>query len=164
MELNLRDEAATISAGSALAHGLPELETHSLLFTLAGELGSGKTTLARALLRALGVAGTIRSPTFTLVEPYETAGGVVHHLDLYRLAPGAASLEGIGYRDLRGQPGLVLVEWPERAGAALGTADLTAQLDHRGSGRRLCLSAHGESGRKWLEASRAALEECGVSN
>ncbi len=164
MELNLPDEAATTCAGSALARGLPELATRSLLFTLSGELGSGKTTLARALLRALGVAGTIRSPTFTLVEPYETARGSVHHLDLYRLAPGAAALEGLGYRDLRGQPGLVLVEWPERAGPALGTPDLAAQLDHQGTGRRISLAAHGESGREWLASSRALLEECGVSS
>jgi len=164
VELNLPDEAATTCAGSALARSLPVLAIHSLLFTLSGELGSGKTTLARALLRALGVAGTIRSPTFTLVEPYETARGVVHHLDLYRLAPGAAALEGLGYRDLRGQPGLVLVEWPERAGRALGTPDLTARLDHQGTGRRISLAAHGESGREWLAASRAQLEECGVSS
>ena len=164
MELNLTDEAATTCAGSALARGLPGLESRSLLFTLSGELGSGKTTLARALLRALGVAGTIRSPTFTLVEPYETVRGCVYHLDLYRLAPGAAALEGLGYRDLRGQPGLLLVEWPERAGPALGTPDLTALLDHQGTGRRVSLAAHGESGRKWLASSRALLEECGVSS
>jgi len=164
MELNLVDEAATTAAGSALARGLPELASHSLLLTLSGELGSGKTTLARALLRALGVTGTVRSPTFTLVEPYETAWGSVHHLDLYRLASGAAALEGLGYRDLRGQPGLVLVEWPERAGLALGTPEIAAQLDHQGTGRRISLAAHGESGREWLASSRALLEECGVSS
>jgi tRNA threonylcarbamoyladenosine biosynthesis protein TsaE len=164
VELILADEAATACAGSALARGLPELASRSLLFTLSGELGSGKTTLARALLRALDVAGTIRSPTFTLVEPYETRRGSVHHLDLYRLAPGADALEGLGYRDLRGQPGLVLVEWPERAGAALGTPDLAAQFDHQGTGRRISLAAQGESGRKWLASSRALLEECGLSS
>ena len=163
MELNLPDEAATTCAGAALARGLPDLGQRSLLLALSGELGSGKTTLARGLLRTLGVAGTIRSPTFTLVEPYETRHGTVHHLDLYRLAEGAASLEGLGYRDLRGQPGLVLVEWPERAGAALGAPDLAVQLAHEGSGRRISLSAGGESGRGWLAASRPLLEECGVS-
>jgi tRNA threonylcarbamoyladenosine biosynthesis protein TsaE len=163
VELTLADESATACAGGALARGLPDLATHSLLLALSGELGSGKTTLARALLRALGVRGTVRSPTFTLVEPYETARGTVHHLDLYRLAAGPSGLEGLGYRDLRGQPGLVLVEWPERAGAALGTHDLSAHLRHEGTGRRVSFATGSESGRAWLDASRALLEECGVS-
>ena len=161
--MTLPDEAATTCAGTALARSLPDIGERSLLLSLSGELGSGKTTLARALLRALGVAGTIRSPTFTLVEPYETQRGTVHHLDLYRVAPGAASLEGLGYRDLRGQPGLVVVEWPERAGVALGTPDLAVQLAHEGSGRRISFTASSESGRGWLDASRPLLEECGVS-
>ena len=164
MELNLPDEAATACAGAALARALPDLCGQSLLVGLSGELGSGKTTLARALLRALGVVGAIRSPTFTLVGPYETARGTVHHLDLYRLAPGAAALEGIGYRDLRGQPGLVLVEWPERASGALGTLDVAVKLEHEGTGRRISLAAGSPSGRAWLSASRPLLEECGVSS
>lgn len=159
----LADEAATVRAGAALAAGLPDLSRRSLLLGLSGELGSGKTTLARSLLRALGVTGTIRSPTFTLVEPYETARGSVSHLDLYRLEPGARALEAIGYRDLRGHPGLVMVEWPERAGTALGDTDLKVDLEHRGTGRRVSLAAAGESGRAWLAASRALLEEYGVS-
>ena len=163
MEMTLADEAATVCVGAALARGLPDIAVDSFLLGLSGELGSGKTTLARGMLRALGVEGAIRSPTFTLVEPYETPRGSVHHLDLYRLEGGAPVLEGIGFRDIRGQPGLVLVEWPERAGAALGTADLQVHLELQGSGRRLSLTATGESGRAWLAASRAALEECGVS-
>ena len=163
MELSLPDESATTCAGAALARGLPGLAGHSLLVTLSGELGSGKTTLARGLLRALGVTGTIRSPTFTLVEPYATSRGVVHHLDLYRLERGATALEGLGYRDLRGQPGLVLVEWPERAGEALGRADIAIRLAHEGSGRRISIAAVGDGGSGWLAASRASLEECSVS-
>jgi tRNA threonylcarbamoyladenosine biosynthesis protein TsaE len=158
MELNLADEAATAAAGAALAHGLPDIRDHNLLLGLSGELGSGKTTLARALLRALGVGGTIRSPTFTLVEPYETRAGVVHHLDLYRLQPGGAELESLGYRDLRAQPGLVIVEWPERGGAALGRPDLELTLEHRPAGRGLKGHAATEAGRRWLSAlSRVAV-------
>jgi tRNA threonylcarbamoyladenosine biosynthesis protein TsaE len=159
VELTLPDEAATRRVGEALARTLPDVSRESLLVGLSGELGSGKTTLARGLLRALGVQGTVRSPTFTLVEPYETSRGIVHHLDLYRLEPGPGTLEGIGYRDLRAQPGLVLVEWPERAAGALGTADLQLQMALEGPGRRISLAAAGESGRSWLESTRQLLEE-----
>jgi tRNA threonylcarbamoyladenosine biosynthesis protein TsaE len=163
MEMMLADEAATTVAGARLAASLPGISDRSLLLALSGELGSGKTTLARGLLRALGVTGAIRSPTFTLVEPYATTRGTVHHLDLYRLEPGGSALEGLGYRDLRGLPGLVMVEWPERAGVALGTADLGANLAHLDRGRRLELGASTESGRAWLSAYRALLEERVVS-
>jgi tRNA threonylcarbamoyladenosine biosynthesis protein TsaE len=157
VEIVLADEAATTDAGGRLARSLPELSERSLLLGLSGELGSGKTTLARGLLRALGVAGAIRSPTFTLVEPYATERGTVHHLDLYRLEADPAALEGLGYRELRGLPGLVMVEWPERGGVALGTPDLSANLAHCHPGRRLEFVASTESGRAWLAAYRAVL-------
>ncbi|MEX2149064.1 MAG: tRNA (adenosine(37)-N6)-threonylcarbamoyltransferase complex ATPase subunit type 1 TsaE [Steroidobacteraceae bacterium] len=154
----LPDEAATTAAGSALARALPELRRHSLLLGLSGELGSGKTTLARGLLRALGVAGTIRSPTYTLVEPYETVRGTVHHLDLYRLRDGTTELESLGFRDLRALPGLVMVEWPERAGSALGAPDLQATLTAQDAGRRLVITPASPAGREWLMAvSRGAV-------
>lgn len=133
--MTLADAEATERAGAAFARALPDHT--SLLLTLAGELGSGKTTFARGLLRALGVTGAIRSPSYTLVEPYETAAGPVHHLDLYRLRGGAGELDALGYRDLRALPGLVMVEWPERAGAALGKADVAIRLEHLDRGRRL---------------------------
>ncbi len=163
MELTLPDESATAAIGAALAASLPDLREQALLFGMSGELGSGKTTLARALLRALGVSGTIRSPTFTLVEPYETARGPVHHLDLYRLAAGARDLEMLGYRDMRALPGLVIVEWPERAGRALGPVDLSAGLAHLPIGRRLGLDARTPAGRGWLDACRVLHEDNDVS-
>lgn len=148
----LPDEAATTAAGAALAHILPDLAGRSLLLGLSGELGSGKTTLTRGLLRALGVTGTIRSPTFTLVEPYETARGSVHHLDLYRLGAGTRELEALGYRDIRALPGLVIVEWPERAGEGLGAMDLMVTLEHRQDGRAMRLEAPTPTGAGWLAA------------
>lgn len=154
----LRDEAATAAAGAALARALPGLRRRSLLLGLSGELGSGKTTLARGLLRALGVTGTIRSPTYTLVEPYETAGGTVHHLDLYRLRNGTIELESLGFRDLRAMPGLVMVEWPERAGSALGVPDLQAILTAEDGGRCVTLTPASPAGHEWLSAlSRGAV-------
>jgi tRNA threonylcarbamoyladenosine biosynthesis protein TsaE len=150
LELSLADEAATMEAGAKLAQSLPAMTNRNLLLGLSGELGSGKTTLARGLLRALGVTGTIRSPTFTLVEPYETSRALVHHLDLYRVRPGVHELEALGYRELRALPGLVIVEWPERAGRALGEQDLQARLEHRPPGRILGISAATAAGREWL--------------
>lgn len=158
MDVILPDEAATTAAGDALARSLPDLSCQSLLLGLSGELGSGKTTLTRGLLRALGVTGTIRSPTFTLVEPYETARGPVHHLDLYRLGAGTRELEALGYRDIRAMPGLVIVEWPERAGDGLGLPDLTITLGHRDLGRLMRIASATPAGTEWLGAlSRAAL-------
>jgi len=105
-------------------------------------------------LRALDVEGAVRSPTFTLVEPYETTTGTVHHLDLYRLRGEPAELDSLGYRDIRGLPGLVIVEWPERAGAALGDADLLVLIEHRPSGRRVRVSAATAAGLAWQGALR----------
>lgn len=154
MELSLADEAATQRLGAVLAENLPDLHGASLLLALEGELGSGKTTLARSLLRALGVEGTVRSPTFTLVEPYDTRAGTVHHLDLYRLRPEPAELDALGYRELRGLPGLVIVEWPERGGSALGAADLHILMEHRSAGRRVRVTAATAAGRAWQGALR----------
>ncbi|MGH8676167.1 MAG: tRNA (adenosine(37)-N6)-threonylcarbamoyltransferase complex ATPase subunit type 1 TsaE [Burkholderiales bacterium] len=152
MELKLPDEAAMQRLGAALAMSLPDLRSASLLLALQGELGTGKTTLARGLLRALDVEGPIRSPTFTLVEPYETRAGTIHHLDLYRLRGVQSELDALGYRDYRGIPGLVIVEWPERSGAALGAADLWIMIEHRPVGRSVRIVAATEAGRAWQGA------------
>lgn len=102
---------------------------HALVIALNGELGAGKTTFVGGFLRALGVAGAVRSPTYTLIEPYEVSGRTVYHLDLYRLAD-PRELEMLAPRDLL-EPGSVLVvEWAERAGAALPQPDLTVTLTY----------------------------------
>ncbi len=99
-------------AGQALARSLQALSGPCVL-TLSGELGAGKTTLTRGLLRALGERGAVRSPTYTLIETYALGGRQVHHLDLYRLRD-AAEVEGLGLRDLLTAGALLIVEWPER--------------------------------------------------
>ncbi|RMD77893.1 MAG: tRNA (adenosine(37)-N6)-threonylcarbamoyltransferase complex ATPase subunit type 1 TsaE, partial [Gammaproteobacteria bacterium] len=99
-------------------------------------LGAGKTTLARAWLAELGHRGAVRSPSYTLLEPYEGEGWRAWHLDLYRLG-GPEELELLGVRDLLAGPGLLLVEWPERGGPAVPPADLEVALSHDGPpGRR----------------------------
>ncbi|MHC5148573.1 tRNA (adenosine(37)-N6)-threonylcarbamoyltransferase complex ATPase subunit type 1 TsaE [Stenotrophomonas rhizophila] len=115
---------------------------------LQGDLGAGKSTLARALLRALGVQGAIRSPTYTLVERYPLADGhEAWHLDLYRIG-NAQELDFLGLDE--GSASLWLVEWPERGAGALPPTDLEVALDIQGQGRRARLAATSPAGREWL--------------
>ncbi|MDH3561278.1 MAG: tRNA (adenosine(37)-N6)-threonylcarbamoyltransferase complex ATPase subunit type 1 TsaE [Gammaproteobacteria bacterium] len=118
---------------------------------LCGDLGTGKTTLVRNLLRGLGFRGKVKSPTYTLIEPYPLGELSVYHLDLYRLTSGE-ELEWIGIRDLMTGHELLLVEWPELGEGALPPPDLVIAIDHRGAGRQLDLRAASERGRQWLAA------------
>ncbi len=147
------DADATTAVGAALAATLPA-GADGLLMTLAGELGAGKTTLARAMLRGWGVTGPVRSPTYTLVEPYELGDRTILHFDLYRLV-GAADLEALGYRELRAGSTLTLLEWPERGGVALGEADVACDMTWQQAGRRLDFTAGSDVGLVWLEAVHA---------
>ncbi len=141
---------------AAAAAGLPRLA-----IALEGDLGSGKTTLARAFLRAAGVEGRIKSPTYALVEPYELADGrSAWHLDLYRIG-SARELEHAGIVDLLHQPGVALIEWPERGAPLLPPADLRLRLEAPAVGgaeaaehRRITLEACGEPGRRLLSELR----------
>ncbi|HXG28604.1 MAG TPA: tRNA (adenosine(37)-N6)-threonylcarbamoyltransferase complex ATPase subunit type 1 TsaE [Nevskiales bacterium] len=131
-DFTLADAADTEHLGAALARALGPC---GAVIYLSGELGAGKTTLTRALLQALGYTGRVRSPTYTLVEPYEIAGRRVFHLDLYRLT-GAEELEYLGLRDLDPDQDLILVEWPERGQGGLPAADLQVELQHWAAGRK----------------------------
>lgn len=131
-ELDLPDEAATVRLGTALAAAV---RGTGGVIHLRGELGSGKTALARALLRGLGFSGAVRSPTYTLLEIYEMAGRRIFHLDLYRLR-AAAEAEYLGLGEIDPATDLVLVEWPENGGDALPVADLVIRLAYEGLGRR----------------------------
>ena len=145
IECFLPDAAATDALGAALAQTQP---TRAIVH-LHGDLGAGKSTLARAWLRALGVSGAIRSPTYTLVEHYPLAdGGKALHLDLYRIA-GAGELEFLALDDAAAT--LWLVEWPERAESALPDADLRVELAVEGEGRSVRLLGATPAGTGWLE-------------
>ena len=139
--LILPDAAATERVGHALGRGLAaaagDRSAHgAVLIGLAGGLGAGKTTLARASLRALGIEGTVRSPTYTIAEPYETRIGCIWHLDLYRIA-SPDELEFIAVRDLVSDSAACLVEWPERGAGAMPAFDCNIVLASAGPGRRL---------------------------
>lgn len=130
---SLASAEETTALGAAIA-GLCAARPGGVIY-LEGPLGAGKTTLARGLLRALGVRGTIRSPTYTLLEPYEAEGRALVHLDLYRL-DGPRELEPLGLRDYPPERTWWLVEWPERGGDRLPPPDLRVVLAHEGATRR----------------------------
>ena len=118
----------TRALGARLAEAILAAGSEApLLITLSGDLGAGKTTLVTGLLTALGHAGPVRSPTYTLIEPYRLAGLDLHHCDLYRLRH-PDELEDLGLRDLRFPASVLLVEWPEKAVGRLGQADIAITL------------------------------------
>jgi tRNA threonylcarbamoyladenosine biosynthesis protein TsaE len=141
--LLLASADATAELGAAIARALAPRA--GAVIYLIGPLGAGKTTLARGLLRELGVTGTIRSPTYTLLEPYDVAGRTLVHLDLYRLKD-ERELEPLGLRDYSPTSTWWLVEWPERGGAKLPRADLTVRLAHAGEARQAELSGPAADG------------------
>lgn len=148
------DEAATLETGARLGRALAASRVGRdapLVVYLRGDLGAGKTTLVRGLLRELGAAEHVRSPTYTLVEDYAAGGLALMHADLYRLAD-ASELEFLGLRD-RHRSGVVwLVEWPERGAGALPAPDLELHLDFSGTGRLIEARAASEAGGRWLAA------------
>ena len=143
----LPDEAATMQLGRDLAKALHG----SGHVWLKGDLGAGKTTLSRGMLRELGHEGAVKSPTFTLVEPYDLAGGQVFHFDLYRLID-ADELEYVGIDDYFARGNLCLVEWPEKADTRLPQPDLVVALQLAGRARTARVTAVSVSGRSALEA------------
>ncbi len=150
--LELADEAAT----TALAKGLARCLQPGMVIGLSGDLGVGKTTLVRALLAALGHEGRVRSPTFTLLEPYNELKIPIYHFDFYRLS-SPKEWRYAGLQDYFGQEGVCLVEWPERAGTDLPTPDLLltlafAQSTAAEDARRLSVAAHSTAGQQCLKA------------
>lgn len=146
-QLRLDDGDATERLGAQLGATLP---ARAIVF-LHGPLGAGKSCLARAMLRSLGVVGPVKSPTYTLVERYALDEGQAAHLDLYRIAE-SAELEFLGLDELAGEARLWLVEWPERGAGALPAPDLEVSLEVDGLGRQVGLDARTPVGQAWLEA------------
>ncbi|GAC1305389.1 MAG: tRNA (adenosine(37)-N6)-threonylcarbamoyltransferase complex ATPase subunit type 1 TsaE [Steroidobacteraceae bacterium] len=145
LELVLPDAAATETLGRALAQVLEGDAAPGIVIYLQGDLGAGKTTCARALLRALGIVGLIRSPTYTLVEVYETADRTCIHVDLYRLS-GALDVEALGLRDYLSHRHLLLIEWPQQAAEALPAADIDIGIRYLQAGRVATVRARTPTG------------------
>jgi tRNA threonylcarbamoyladenosine biosynthesis protein TsaE len=141
----LADAEATERLGADLARCL----AGGMTIHLHGELGSGKTTLVRGMLRALGHAGRVKSPTYTLVEPYDVGGFELYHFDLYRLGDPREWLDA-GFRDVAGPRTVSVVEWPEKAAGVLPPADLSVRMEFSGEGRRAELVAASTAGKECL--------------
>ena len=139
------DASATLRLGEALAGGVAA----GRVLHLRGELGTGKTTVVRGLLRGLGFTGRVKSPSYTLVEPYSISRLNLYHFDFYRFKDRTEWLSS-GFREYFNPDSACLVEWPERVGAALGTPDLELRLEFAPNGRRALLSSRSPAGEAWL--------------
>ena len=145
--LYLADEQAMSDFGARIAR---ITEGHGLIF-LEGNLGMGKTTLSRGIIRGLGHVGAVKSPTFTLVEPYEIGDIRAFHFDLYRLVD-PEELEYLGIRDYFEDDALCLIEWPDKGAGFLPKPDLTITISPQDSGRSLKISPQGSRGESWCAA------------
>ena len=150
LKVILPDERATLALGAALAQAIEP----GLVIYLRGELGAGKTTLARGLLRALGHEGPVRSPTYTLVEVYAVSRLDLHHFDFYRFHDPREWIDA-GFRESFNGRNVSLIEWPERAGGMLPPADMEIALALHATGRSAELTSNSIRGQKCL----ALLEE-----
>ncbi|HSD61360.1 MAG TPA: tRNA (adenosine(37)-N6)-threonylcarbamoyltransferase complex ATPase subunit type 1 TsaE [Burkholderiales bacterium] len=142
----LADEAATLAIGGALGRALaPGLRVY-----LRGNLGAGKTTLVRGMLRGLGYVEKVKSPTYTLVELYKLSSLYLYHFDFYRFAH-SAEWEDAGFREYFSDASVCVVEWPENAGDLLPAPDMIVTLQSEQEGRCIEVAAKTENGRKCLE-------------
>ena len=146
--LFLESEAETEQLGRELARRVAE-SGQGLVIHLDGDLGMGKTTLSRGVIRALGHEGAVKSPTYTLVEPYEDLEPPVYHFDLYRLGD-PEELEYMGIRDYFASRSFRLIEWPERGEGILPDPDIEIHLEREGEGRSVVLRARSELGASLL--------------
>jgi tRNA threonylcarbamoyladenosine biosynthesis protein TsaE len=157
MQLRTATASETERLGAKLARSRPAPGDAPAIIFLIGELGAGKTTLARGFLHECGIEGAVRSPTYTLVEIYEQAGLCILHIDLYRLAD-AGDLESLGLREWLRPEAIWLIEWPERAVKGLPTADLSVTLRAEPAAHEITIESGTARGVRWLERSVRAVE------
>ena len=144
--LSLADESATIALAQRLAARLKP----GMVIYLHGDLGAGKTTLVRGVLNALGYAGRVKSPTYTLVEPYHAAGLDLRHFDLYRMHD-ETEWEAAGFRDEFDGHNIFFIEWPEKAQGLLPQADIEIDFKILTQGREAVIHANTEMGKRCLK-------------
>lgn len=144
--LELADEAATLDFGARLATAIEP----GLVIYLHGDLGAGKTTLVRGLLHAAGHVGKVKSPTYTLVEPYTLPDYTLYHFDLYRFTD-EEEWEAAGFRDYFNHQSVCIIEWPEKAENILPTPDINISFTIQSAGRKVSVTAHSPQGQRYLD-------------
>jgi tRNA threonylcarbamoyladenosine biosynthesis protein TsaE len=152
MQILLEDEQKMQVFGEKIAQVIGQINA-PLLILLNGDLGAGKTTLSRGILNGLGHRGSVKSPTYTLVEPYDLEIGKVFHFDLYRLVD-PEELYDIGFNDYLTESQLCMIEWPDKGGSLLPKADISLQINSNGSGRQVILTAQTSLGSQCVNELR----------
>ena len=152
MQILLEDEQKMQVFGEKIAQVIGQINA-PLLILLNGDLGAGKTTLSRGILNGLGHRGSVKSPTYTLVEPYDLEVGKVFHFDLYRLVD-PEELYDIGFNDYLSESQLCMIEWPDKGGSLLPKADISMQINSNGTGRQVILMAQTSLGSQCVNELR----------
>jgi tRNA threonylcarbamoyladenosine biosynthesis protein TsaE len=147
----LKNEAETLALGAKIASVIASVIQGGLKIWLRGDLGAGKTTLARGMLRGLGYQDKVKSPTYTLVESYVISGITFYHFDLYRFI-SEEEWEEAGFREHFNSTSVCLVEWPEKAANLLPHADIEVSLEVDGAGRKATLKAQTTQGQQCLDS------------
>jgi tRNA threonylcarbamoyladenosine biosynthesis protein TsaE len=153
----LADEAQTLRLAQCFAEAFKATNQQFARIHLSGDLGAGKTTFCRGFIQAFGHRGNVKSPTYTLIEPYSLPGINIHHLDLYRLAD-PEELEYLGLDEICQDQGVCLIEWPERAAGMLAEPTLTLSLSHLEHGREMAARSHHPRTAAWLEEAQSHFE------
>jgi tRNA threonylcarbamoyladenosine biosynthesis protein TsaE len=148
----LKDEHQMHAYGEKIAQAICQINAPLLIF-LSGDLGAGKTTLSRGILAGLGHKGSVKSPTYTLVEPYDLDIGKVFHFDLYRLVD-PEELYDIGFDDYLSEAQLCMVEWPDKGGSLVPKADISLQINSNETGREVILTAQTSLGSQCVNPLR----------
>jgi tRNA threonylcarbamoyladenosine biosynthesis protein TsaE len=154
----LADEEATISVGTAIANAVKITLKKGIVVFLNGDLGAGKTTLTRGFVRGMGHAGNVKSPTYTIVEPYELADWRVYHFDLYRLSD-PEELEYMGIRDYFEDNCCCFIEWPEKGQGILTQPDMIINLTYVDEQRTISLESITEKGSRLIAALPKVINE-----